>query len=128
MITFFLFLSGIILVLWGASTIAEAKEVEDVNIAHNHKLSELNQRRSTLIDCYGDPSIVDRIINREFWAGQTAAQLEDSLGAPIEIDKFARKNTTREVWKYNKTGKNRFGLKITLVNYEVVDWDLKSNS
>lgn len=47
----------------------------------------------------------------------------DSLGRPLDIDQKVLK--TKEVWKYNQTGKGRYALRITLENGEVVGWDQK---
>ena len=61
-----------------------------------------------------------------FWQGQTPSQLLDSIGNPVDIDKKVMKTKTKKVWKYNETGKGRYGLRITLEDGEVVGWDNKS--
>lgn len=73
-----------------------------------------NARIAYLMGKYGDQLIVDRIMRHNFWQGQTAAQLEDSLGQPYAKDDKRLKTFKREIWKYNRTGKNRFALRITL--------------
>lgn len=66
------------------------------------------------------------IMKRMFWQGQTPAQLTDSLGCPVDIDRKIMKTKTREVWKYNETGKGRYALRITIEDGAVVGWDKKS--
>ena len=74
---------------------------------------------------YRNTTLVDKIMQGMFWQGQPASQLIDSLGKPLDIDQKVLKTKTKEVWKYNETGKNRYALKITLENGEVVGWDKK---
>lgn len=74
---------------------------------------------------YKDEDLVDALLNETFWQGQTAEQLRDSLGEPLDIDQKVLKTKVKEVWKYEQTGKNRFGLKITLDDGVVVGWDQK---
>jgi len=61
-----------------------------------------------------------------FWQGQTPEQLVDSIGHPVDVDKKVLKTKSKEVWKYNQTGKGRFSLRITIENDLVVGWDKKS--
>ena len=84
------------------------------------------KRRVELLAKYGDAEIVDRIINKMFWQGQTPAQLVDSIGNPVDVDRKVLKTKTKEVWKYNETGKGRYALRITVEDGEVVGWDNKS--
>jgi hypothetical protein len=74
---------------------------------------------------YGDPSIVALIMQHRYWQGQTSEQLVDSLGNPLAKDDKLLKTRKREVWKYNRTGVNRYGLRITLDNDIVTGWDQK---
>lgn len=83
------------------------------------------KRREALLAKYGDAELVDRIMRRMFWQGQSQEQLVDSLGRPLDIDERVLKTKTKETWKYNRTGKNRFGLRIILENGIVVGWDQK---
>lgn len=85
-----------------------------------------NRRRRQLMEKYGDEKVVSWIMNRSFWQGQTAEQLRDSLGNPVDIDESVFKSKTKEVWKYHQTGKNRFRLRVTLEDSRVVGWDQKS--
>ncbi len=82
-------------------------------------------RRAQLMEKYGDEKIVDMIMKKQFWQGQTTEQLLDSLGRPLDVDQKVLKTKIKEIWKYHETGKNRYALKIILENNEVVGWDQK---
>lgn len=71
---------------------------------------------------YRDKDIAKKISNKEFWQGQTAEQLIDSLGRPVDIDEQVFKTKTKETWKYNHKGHNKYGLRIILENHQVVGW------
>jgi hypothetical protein len=83
-------------------------------------------RRASLLLKYGDPSIVDAILQRKFWQGQTQTQLVDSIGRPAAVDNQFLKTKKREVWKYHQTGRNRYKLRLTLENDIVTGWDQKA--
>lgn len=83
------------------------------------------KRREQLLAKYGDPKIVEMIMSRKFWQGQTQEQLIDSLGRPADIDQKVLKSKVKETWKYNQKGRNRFGLRIIVENNIVVGWDQK---
>lgn len=82
-------------------------------------------RRQQLMAKYGDELIVNRIMKKMFWQGQTPEQLIDSIGRPLDTDHRVMKTKTKEVWKYNRTGKGRYALRITFENGVVVGWDSK---
>ena len=84
------------------------------------------QRRDSLMAKYQDENLVKALMSRSFWPGQTAEQLVDSLGRPHSVDQKALKTKKKEVWKYNHQGGNRYGLRITLDNDQVVGWDQKT--
>jgi len=90
------------------------------------KHAQRQARIKNLMGKYGDPRIVDLIMRHRFWAGQTSMQLADSLGQPYAKDDKHLKTFKREVWKYNRTGKNRYALRITLENDIVTEWDQKN--
>ncbi|MCO7641904.1 DUF2845 domain-containing protein [Pseudomonas sp. S 311-6] len=94
-------------------------------ISHSVKKRKLAERRAYLLRKYGDLGIVDRIMGRMMWQGQTEEQLRDSLGRPADVDQRVMKSKTRETWKYHRQGKNRYGLRVTLENGLVVGWDQK---
>lgn len=74
---------------------------------------------------YNNESLVDKLMNGMFWQGQPKGQLIDSLGMPLDVDQKVLKTKTKEIWKYKATGKNRYALKITIEDGEVVGWDKK---
>lgn len=82
-------------------------------------------RIAYLMSKYNDEDIVTGIMMQRFWQGQTEEQLEDSLGEPEEKDHNVTRNKIKEVWKYDQTGKGRFGLRITLENRIVTGWNKK---
>ena len=83
----------------------------------------LAQRRKHLVEKYGDAEVADRIMKGMYWRDQTAEQLRESLGKPKDTDQTVLKTKVKEVWKYKPTGKNRYGLKITLDDGVVVGWE-----
>lgn len=83
------------------------------------------QKRELLMKKYGDAQLVDKIMQGMFWQGQSKGQLIDSIGRPLDVDQKVLKTKTKETWKYNSTGKNRYALKIILEDGVVVGWDKK---
>jgi len=51
-----------------------------------YKHAQRQKRIQYLLDKYGDEQIVNQILRRHFWQGQTAEQLRDSVGNPITVD------------------------------------------
>lgn len=80
------------------------------------------QRRQALLEKYGDSEIVEAIMSRSYWVGQTTEQLRDSLGTPVDIDEQVLKTKVKHTWKYNRRGRNRYGLRVILDNGIVVGW------
>jgi len=89
----------------------------------NHQMAKA--RRNRLMEKYNDEQLVEKLMDKQFWQGQSHEQLIDSLGEPLDIDQKVMKTKTKETWKYQETGKNRYALKIVLENNEVVGWDKK---
>jgi hypothetical protein len=83
-------------------------------------------KRERLMKKYGDAVLVGKLMKGLFWEGQTAEQLIDSIGKPVEVDNKVMRSKTRSVWKYSQRSKRRFGLRITLENDQVVGWDKKA--
>jgi hypothetical protein len=81
------------------------------------------QRRKHLTEKYGDEQIARRMMKGVIWQGETREQLLESLGKPVDIDEKVLKTKSKEIWKYRKTARNRFGLKITLDDGVVVAWE-----
>ena len=72
-----------------------------------------------------DEELIERLLEEKFWVGQTKEQLISSLGEPLDVNQKVLKTKVKEVWKYEQTGKNRYGLKITLDDGVVVGWNQK---
>jgi hypothetical protein len=83
------------------------------------------ERRKRINEKYGITPLAQKLIDGTIWTGETAEQLIDSLGRPLDIDQKVLKTKKKEIWKYNRTGENRYALKITLDNDVVVGWDQK---
>jgi hypothetical protein len=80
-------------------------------------------RLSNLRGKYADESIVQALMRHEVWEGQTREQLLDARGQPLSIDNVLMKTRTREVWKYQPNGRNRYRLRITLDDGVVVSYE-----
>lgn len=86
----------------------------------------LTARHGRLMKKYGhDKDLVDRLIRKTIWMGETAEQLRDSLGSPAAIDHKQLKTKRVEVWKYGRISKTRFKLRVTLENGSVTAWEHK---
>ncbi len=81
------------------------------------------KRREALMVKYGDASIVEAIMNRQIWQGMSDEQLIDSWGAPVAKDHKVYKTKLSETYKYNQTGRNRFGSRVKVENGLVVGWE-----
>jgi hypothetical protein len=90
------------------------------------KAAAKKRKLEYLTSKYGNPTIADYVYHHRVWQGQTAEQLRDSLGEPAARDDKLLKTIKREVWKYNRTGVNRYRLRITLDNDIVTTWDHKN--
>lgn len=91
-----------------------------------HKSNKKKQRLTYLREKYKNEEVVQDIMASRIWQGQTANQLTDTLGEPEDIDNKVLKTMKREVWKYEHRGGNRYGLRITVEDDEVVGWDQKT--
>jgi hypothetical protein len=89
------------------------------------RTSSRTKRVSMLTAKYGDSQVVERIVNRTIWVGETSEQLVESLGCPADIDEKVLKTKKKAVWKYAHKGGNRYGLRITIENDLVAGWDEK---
>jgi hypothetical protein len=106
------FISAIILVLGFCFWIERKKQADRVKYLRNK---------------YQNEDLVSQILNGRFWQGQTSEQLIDSIGQPVGIDEKHLKTKHKQIWKYNRRGQNRFGLRITLENGIVIGWDQKAS-
>ncbi|WP_239989862.1 hypothetical protein [Pseudomonas syringae] len=84
--------------------------------------ARLHYLRST----YLDEGVVQKILSKTIWLGQTERQLIDSLGPPSGKDQKLLKTKTREVWKYYHQGANRYRLRVTVEDGSVSGWESKS--
>ncbi len=91
-----------------------------------YKENQNKQRLSYIREKYKNEDLVQKIFKRCIWQGQTAEQLIDTLGQPVEVDNKVLKTKKKETWKYGHQGANRFNLRITLENCVVVGWDKKA--
>jgi hypothetical protein len=85
------------------------------------KILRYAARRRFLISKYG-LEVGLRILGRKIWQGMTAEQLLDSWGQPADIGRQVYKVKTKETWKYNQDGKNRYKDRIFLEDGYVVGW------
>lgn len=90
------------------------------------RILKYNDRVQELMRKYNDREIVERILDQSIWIGQTAEQLRDSLGEPVDIGEWRSGEESGEKWKYLQTGKNRYALKIDLT-YNPEEKDLLVN-
>ncbi len=79
-------------------------------------------RRQHLMEKYGDPQVVQKIIDKIVWQGMTVDQLIDSWGPPDDQEVAVLKTKTKKTWKYGMTGKNRFRQRVIVENDIVVGW------
>jgi hypothetical protein len=75
---------------------------------------------------YADEEVVQRIMGGTIWQGQTEEQLRDTIGDPAAVDLHVLKTKQKETWKYHHQGANRYGLRVTVENGQVVGWDQKA--
>lgn len=112
-------LGGFISVLIQMNTHKKNKE----KLYREYMLEKTHQRiYKIFMEKFNDEKIVQAIMAHKYWQGQTAEQLEASLGEPEDIDPEIMKEKKREIWKYDRMGKGRYALRITLENDIVVGW------
>lgn len=95
-------------------------------IGHISRTYARKRRQEYLMSKYDDADLVEALMGRRFWQGQTSEQLIDSLGEPRDLDRKVLKSKTKETWKYNEVRKNQFSLRIFVENDLVVGWDKKA--
>lgn len=91
-----------------------------------YKHYKKRKRLSYLRAKYQDEELVQKIFQGYFWHGQSEEQLRDSLGPPADVDHKMLKTKTRDIWKYQHRGANRFGLRVTVEDGYVTGWDKKA--
>jgi hypothetical protein len=92
------------------------------------KVVSVVNRRRRLTEKYQTAEVVRKVLKKQLWVGQTTEQLVDALGRPSDIDQKVSKTKSKETWRYERRGKHRFGLRITIEDGVVVGWDEKSRS
>jgi membrane protein implicated in regulation of membrane protease activity len=95
---------------------AAAEERRRVEEAEKHREEKYNR----LMAKYGNEKAVNKIMNGEVWDGMTEEQLVDSLGEPIEREEATYKAKIQKTYKYDQTGRNRFGKRFTIEDSVVV--------
>ena len=50
--------------------------------------------------------------------------LEESRGEPVDLEKECLRAKTKQTWKYNQVGVNRYKERIYLENHVVVGWKM----
>ncbi len=81
------------------------------------------QKRENLLKKYGDINIVEKIMKKMVWQGQLECELIDSIGRPACIDEKVYKSEIKKTYKYKKSGKRIFLLRVNVENGMVVGWD-----
>ncbi len=92
-------------------------------IAWRHR--RRGRRRLALLRKYGDPAVVECIMSRTVWKGETAEQLLESVGKPAAVDEETLRSARRQVWKYRRIGRHRYGQRVILDDGVVVGWRTK---
>lgn len=82
----------------------------------------LFQNREDFTEKYPDETLRNKIIKHQIWRGQTEDQLRDSMGEPENVTTKALKTKTREIWKYQKSGKT-YKVRVTLEGGIVMAWE-----
>jgi ABC-type anion transport system duplicated permease subunit len=79
-------------------------------------------RHQKLSQRFSSDEVASAIMRREIWQGMTAEMLQESRGKPDGHDQSVFKTKTKETWKYEKIGKNRYKIRVMLENRVVVGW------
>lgn len=121
----------VILILCGVIFFILYKIIQNRSLRRQNALQDeereiqYQKRKTSLLMKYSDSQIVEKILNKGFWQGQTSEQLLDSLGFPVDKEEKVLKTKTKEIWKYHPRGTNRYALRVTLENGRVVGWEQK---
>jgi hypothetical protein len=123
-----------VLIVIGAVVFAVSKAVDSIGFTTTvvaailvivgmvwFKIAKRAKRLAYLRGKYGDESIVQHIMSKTLWQGETAEQVRDSIGMPSSMDNNLLKTRKREVWKYHPHGRGRYRLRVTLDNDVVIE-------
>lgn len=80
------------------------------------------RRRTRLMKKYQDSELVDRIMNKSIWHGQTSDQLLEAMGTPVSIDRKVIRSRVQEAWKYRQIRKGIYAVRIFVEDDVVVGW------
>jgi uncharacterized protein YgiM (DUF1202 family) len=94
-------------------------------LANEERRRKREERIKYLLKKYKKQEYVDNIMNKKLWIDETTEQIRESMGEPLDIDTHVTKTKRKETWKYNRSGKNRYNLKIYIENGIVVGWEDK---
>jgi predicted membrane protein len=86
----------------------------------NHNLKK---RKESLILKYKDEKLVQRILKKQIWQGQTEGQLLDSIGKPDDVAQNVLKTKVKYTWKYRESGSRRLKVSIIIEDGLVVGWN-----
>jgi hypothetical protein len=103
----------------------ESRQLAEENLLAEENRRRRQERRQELMSKYQDEEVVERIMTRRVWTGQTAEMLMDALGPLEAVDVKLLKTKKKEIWKYAHQGGKRYGIRITLDNDNVVKADVK---
>jgi uncharacterized protein len=92
-----------------------------VGIAMVVRISNNIRCKRRLVAKYGE-EIAAMILAHKVWQGMTEEQLTDSWGSPVEVGREIIRTRTKETWKYEQTGKNRYRNRVYLENGIVIGW------
>lgn len=79
---------------------------------------DFEQRRTELIQRYIDQDIVEWILNRELWLGESAEMVEESFGEPENV----KQTSSGDIWSYLRKHSGHYGLEILLKDGKVSSW------
>jgi hypothetical protein len=86
------------------------------------KIMEYKNVRRGLMRKYRSREVVENVIAKRLWTGQTAEQLEDSLGKPILKYEEKTVGNGAEVWKFHSYSGMKCDLRVLVECGKVSSW------
>ena len=91
----------------------------------------VEKERERLMNKYNDKKLVDKLMNKMIWQGQTEDQLIDSIGRPTHIEQEDLMTKAQKSWKYEQAKSGRIAwcstssptFTVTIENGKVLGWD-----
>jgi hypothetical protein len=103
----------------------DAERTREAAEAARQRAEQLGrEQRESLVERFGAEN-AERILRREIWQGQTEIMLIASRGAPADEEEHVMKTKMKRVYKYDRQGANRFGLRVFVEDGVVVGWEGK---